>query len=822
MSVVIPPIENGESGASVREKLNRLIQGAAEGSLGNVTQEDLDKLVDTTPPPKLLPPTITSEIKDEVCYLYFNWDVSLATDFAYYDIQVRDNGGNWISFTTANNYYSLTGVPATTYEARVRAVDKSGNKAVMSDVAVHVSAKDDIPPASPIGLECDGGFSTIWVKWTPNEEIDMSHYEIYESEFPFAPDIGDTPTFSSASNSFVRAGLTTRKEYFYWVRAADTSGNLSGWSEGKSATPLTEEDVEISTEALQGLIDATSLANGLVLIEIGDVLPTEGNKEGRQFFNTSDGKLYRFTDGVWTNEVDGADIRANSIVAGKIAAGAIGADQIAANSITAKQMVLADFSNMVPGGDTLSQADLALWTAFNSSLAHNSNAAAAYLGASSWLLTKTASGAAARIQLNDFLPVEPSQQYRLSAAVRTPDSEQAAGLYVRASWFDAARVALPAPDNYSDAVGNGAISNTYVVAGGVIAAPENAKFCKIAIHNHSTSTALRLQIGKIDMRLANAAQLIVDGSIKAQHLSTEELITVEAQIRDAIITNAKIYDLSAEKLQAGTALAKSITVAGTSLDEIREGSADPAARINKASTLIEPGKIQIDGGSTLEDWKGGGDKTKINGGAIEANSIKANSLEIGQRNVVVDGITFEHNRPAVNQVYWSSGSIRYANDAGEIVSRNISAGNAPWSSGIVYIYWVKGAITLSTTASYATAMGSDNLLLAAYEGGTKLGVDLGRTIIDGSNIKTGTIQTEQLGAGSVKADKIAVGNLAAINAQLGHILGGSFNINGRFLVYSDGTVTIQSGSSGARLVLTNTLISVFDANGTLRVRMGIW
>ena len=75
---------------------------------------------------------------------------------------------------------------------------------------------------------------------------------------------------------------------------------------------------------------------------------------------------------------------------------------------------------------------------------------------------------------------------------------------------------------------------------------------------------------------------------------------------------------------------------------------------------------------------------------------------------------------------------------------------------------------------------------------------------------------------SVTEGLISVPNIAAINANLGAITGGSLNINGRFIVASDGTTQILSATSGARLALNNSVLEVYDASNNLRVRLGIW
>lgn len=160
----------------------------------------------------------------------------------------------------------------------------------------------------------------------------------------------------------------------------------------------------------------------------------------------------------------------------------------------------------------------------------------------------------------------------------------------------------------------------------------------------------------------------------------------------------------------------------------------------------------------------------IEGKHIGANTIKAKHLEIGSRNLTLTGIAFEHNSPSSNKVSWTAGAIRYVDDAGVVTSKTITASNATWSSGVLYIYWVKGATVLSTTTNQSTAFDDDNVLLATYEGGIKLDADYGRTIIDGSAIKTGTIDVGKLDTtsftnagmsvfgGVLKSDDFAVGD----------------------------------------------------------------
>lgn len=118
-----------------------------------------------------------------------------------------------------------------------------------------------------------------------------------------------------------------------------------------------------------------------------------------------------------------------------------------------------------------------------------------------------------------------------------------------------------------------------------------------------------------------------DEVIVARHLTTGELITLSAQIKDAIISDAKIENLSAAKLIAGTQIANNITVNGQALGTIKDNADNPAARINAASTNILPGKITLTGSATLLNWTASADRTKIDGGRIYTNSIEADSVD---------------------------------------------------------------------------------------------------------------------------------------------------------------------------------------------------
>lgn len=116
--------------------------------------------------------------------------------------------------------------------------------------------------------------------------------------------------------------------------------------------------VEVVQGALQGVLDETNFAQGISVPRVVSALPTTGNYAGRLVVLSTDGRLYRWTAGAWTAEV-AADQVVGKLTAAQIAAGAIGVDQLAAGAVVASKMAITDFTNLVPDDQ---MQDAASWT----------------------------------------------------------------------------------------------------------------------------------------------------------------------------------------------------------------------------------------------------------------------------------------------------------------------------------------------------------------------------------------------------------------------------------------------------------------------------
>jgi len=204
----------------------------------------------------------------------------------------------------------------------------------------------------------------------------------------------------------------------------------------------------------------------------------------------------------------------------------------------------------------------------------------------------------------------------------------------------------------------------------------------------------------------------------------------------------------------------------------------------------------------------------LSGNQILADTIEARHLSIGSRMISLISIVFEHNDPILNRVSWTAGSVRYTNDAGVVTASTITASEtATWTTGVIYIYWIKDATSFGNTTDVTTAYGEDRVVIATYAGNRNFILNYGRTIIDGFGIKTGT----------VTADKINVVNLEAISATLGNVIvTGSLIVDGTIITgkLDDNAVSIVGFWTGSNTAVTGDLSYTEVVSGAITTDSG--
>ena len=182
---------------------------------------------------------------------------------------------------------------------------------------------------------------------------------------------------------------------------------------------------------------------------------------------------------------------------------------------------------------------------------------------------------------------------------------------------------------------------------------------------------------------------------------------------------------------------------------------DTAALINANTTTINPGKVLISGATTLANWRSGADATKIEGGSIAANTITANKLTIGNRALNFPGLSFQ----VVNgggSIQWPACYAQWQDVNGNVAQVSISGATQTLGNAFWYFCWTEGATGIFSTTDPGVANRADVVCLCTwYCPGFMLVQNYGGTILDGSQITTGTVTANQIAAYTIQGINIA-------------------------------------------------------------------
>lgn len=615
--------------------------------------DDIDTDTATSPVPADLALT-TELIGDGAARVAATW--SAASGAVEYQLGITETGGNEVTLPVGGLRYEWDCLPGIGFSIRVRSINTFGAPSAWSSAEVITSATDSTPPAVPTGLAATPGFNAIWLKWDGVADADLAFYQV-RMRLNSTPPTNQVATFDFqlAGNQLTISGLPDAAQRWLYVRAVDTSGNLSDWSTGVTVTTSDPALTEVTTEDITGIIDETSFATNIKPIEVVGSLPGAPHVQGRMVFLTTDSKLYRNDGSGWTVATDGADIVANSITAGQMAAGAIGTDQLAAGAATISKLNVVDFNNLAPDGTFIEGIEEVWENRSGSTVTRQTRGSQGYTASdnspqAAYLFFPSGTAQNEQVRAYVEIPVDDDDQFWISFMSATGGSGTSPDIRVSAFFSDATGVYL---GSRQAEIGSGGTTwSRKTVAFDDV--PAGATRLYALFVTSLTGAGRAAFVTDLRVLRKNAAQLILDGSLTSNMVGTNELITQTANIKDAIITDAKIANLSAAKLTAGTALAGSITVSGTALSTVESRAADPAARVNAAATKIDPGKVVISGATTLEDWRGS-DTTTIDGGKIETNTIEAQALKVGSNVNLIQNSNFAQG--LLNWDHGTSGTI---------------------------------------------------------------------------------------------------------------------------------------------------------------------
>ena len=418
-----------------------------------------------------------------------SWTAATSSFVSFYEIQ-------WKALVDSS--YSSTTTPETTIEISplVDGVEYEFKVRAVSINGVKgafstvnfTGGGDTTAPGLPTSITAQGGFRYITINWTNPADADLKHVEIWEN---------DTNTTSGASlvgvsggSEFIRSNLNVDQTKYYFLKSVDYSDNKSAFTSGVSATTTFIDDPDFENGVYSLFTE-----QGLYAIEDVTSLPPSGSFEGQKVFNRTDGKLYQWTGSVWEQVVGGAEDFSDltgAIAGAQIPDGLIDTLKLANDAVTNAKIAV----NAVQGDVIASGA-----------------------------ITETKVGpnaiTTAKIAANAITASE------IAAGSITSNE-------IAADTIAAGNIAAGAIT--SDEIATNAITSAKITAGAILGD-------KIAAN---AVTAAKISAGTI------TGDKISANTITGGLIAASGIITNSAQINDAIITNAKISNIAADKITAGT------------------------------------------------------------------------------------------------------------------------------------------------------------------------------------------------------------------------------------------------------------------------------
>lgn len=203
----------------------------------------------TTPAPDTQPPTAATNLTATAAsgsQINLSWTGSMDNvGVTGYRVE-RCQGAGCASFaqiaTPAGTVYSDTALTAgTSYSYRVRATDAAANLSSYSNTATATTTADTEPPTAPSNLTATAvNSSQMTLSWTGStDESGLHGYSIERCITASCSFIEISPY--TTSTIFNDAGLSAGEGYSYRVRASDSVGNLSAYSNIASASTPPED-----------------------------------------------------------------------------------------------------------------------------------------------------------------------------------------------------------------------------------------------------------------------------------------------------------------------------------------------------------------------------------------------------------------------------------------------------------------------------------------------------------------------------------------------------------------------------------------------------
>ena len=248
---------------------------------------------------------------------------------------------------------------------------------------------------------------------------------------------------------------------------------------------------------------------------------------------------------------------------------------------------------------------------------------------------------------------------------------------------------------------------------------------------------------------------------------------IDLCVKDTDLTGAEIVNRINIQPQVTTIDGKFLHVTGNTVfdNSVIVGSAIASGAVTEAklgSSAVTAGKIASNAVTEAKVATGAVTAVKIGDGAVIAAKIASNAVTAAK--IAANAVTTDKlNASAVTAGKIAAGAI-----TAEKIATNAVTAEKIQAASIIADKIASNAVT--TDKIYAGS-------------------------VTAVKIAANAVTAEKIKAGSITADKLSARTMQALNLTIG---------------------TIGNTGSGARMVLSDNLIQIYDSNNVLRVRMGVW
>ena len=198
---------------------------------------------------------------------------------------------------------------------RVRAVTLTGKTSGFVTEALTLQG-DQTAPAIPSSITATGGIQQIKLNYELPSDSDLAYVEIFENTVNNLS--AATLIVKTKSDQHTVTGLGNNVTRYYWLRSADRSGNLSGYSSAFSAT--TQKIV--LDDLAQSVLDQFAEGDAFGIEPVSTLSGVVGDHVGQIKLLTTTDTLYVWTGSAWSADLfTASNVDPGSITAASFASG---------------------------------------------------------------------------------------------------------------------------------------------------------------------------------------------------------------------------------------------------------------------------------------------------------------------------------------------------------------------------------------------------------------------------------------------------------------------------------------------------------------------